>query len=698
MKFASKFFSRVKDIITKTSRGKRCFVLLYGLVIVLLVLVVGAGYGVFKFSFLGNFSSLTTNSLELKLLESNSDVIDLKNVFPMPDKIGKKQTDTFDFAVITRADSYIYMMYDIKIEKLIVDTGYTELDDSEIKVYLTDYNNNEIVSPTRVSDLNDYVLYTTINKHSDTRTEITNKYKLRLWIDNSVNAFNWDENTKLEYKFKIGVSSKRMRDLDTSGASEPELDSQSMIPVYYDGNVWRKADSTNTRKNYQWYDYDNKMWANSVTVSSSTRSNYLNASLGTEIDKDDILTMQVWIPRFKYKVWNYNMNGTVGSSSREVEIVWEDGVNKTGDITCVDSLSGTDGSASEVCKIDNTLCTNSTCNNRMYTHPAFTFGNEEISGFWMGKFEVSVSTSDACYEYASEDNCNELGKNLFVKPDVMSYRYASVGTYETSIMAMNDSNNIYGFDNSIDTHVIKNSEWGAVVLLSNSKYGTCNNGNCSEVYINNSSSYYTGRSGGNVGGSTPINGTYTNQSLADQYNSYGYYTYDGYLLEYGTNKKSSTKDISKIASSTKNIYGVYDMSGGAWDYVVGNMVSSDGESLISGSSLTDNSGYTGLLYNSGNYTSYTGSYAYPDNKYIDKYSFGSSASLRIKTKLGDAIKEVYAGSNGWYGDSLNIIYSSASWFCRGGDFDNGSIAGIFSSGNSFGYPSRNGSTRLIIVS
>ena len=34
---------------------------------------------------------------------------------------------------------------------------------------------------------------------------------------------------------------------------------------------------------------------------------------------DDILTMQVWIPRYKYKVWNYNADGTKTSNEQQTE-------------------------------------------------------------------------------------------------------------------------------------------------------------------------------------------------------------------------------------------------------------------------------------------------------------------------------------------------------------------------------------------
>ena len=474
----------------------------------------------------------------------------------------------------------------------------------------------------------------------------------------------------------IGVEAS-LGNLDTSGANEPILDT-NMIAVYYDGTSesWRKADSTNMKKDYQWYDYSNKMWANSVTVTEASRTAYLNASPGTEIRMEDILTMQVWIPRYKYKVWNYNADGTVTSEPQEIEIVFESGTSSTGEMECTDTISGTDGAKSESCKINNVECTDSTCNNKYYTHPAFTFGEEEIEGFWIGKFELTGDID-----------------NITTKPNLTSIRNQNVSSFSSNIMAMNDSNNQYGFNTSTDTHMIKNMEWGAVAYLSHSKYGVNR-----EVYINNSSGYYTGRSGGNVGGSTPINGTYTDQTSATQYNTYGFYTYDGYLLEYGTNTKSSTKDISKVSSTTGNIYGVYDMSGGSYEYTMSNIVSPDGSTMMSGYSTSGNSGYTGIIYNSGSYTSYTGTYTYPDTKYYDKYSYGTSYSQRIRSKLGDGIKEVLnTSSRSWYSDYSDLAYYRSPWSYRGGCFSEGSRAGAFNSVYNYGRAFISGSSRLVIT-
>ena len=534
---------------------------------------------------------------------------------------------------------------------------------------------------------------------------------------------------------------------------------------------------------------------------------------------DDILTIQVWIPRYKYKVWNYNADGTATSEPQEIEIAFESGTATTGEITCSDSISGTDGAASETCKLKSTnaTCTDSTCNGKTYTHPAFTFGSQELEGMWVGKFETTGTISD-----------------ITIKPDVQSLRSQKVSSFETNIMAMNDSGNKYGFASTDDTHMMKNMEWGAVAYLSHSKYGTCTDGTCTEININNSSSYYTGRSGGNTNASETAEGTYkynqtkivdttivdgtgttitptiTNDttypwtetgglyksstqgvdssttnltfsftapsdntylsfdwSVSSETVSYDYIYYtitkDGTALsDTGTSTKiggttlgttedaltyknvtrqlesgsyeitfTYVKDSSdasgtdtgyvkniKIldsptvntevtpigegkdgpsASTTGNIYGIYDMSGGAWEYVMGNIVSNDGTTMMSGNSTSNNSGYTGIIYGSGSYTSYTG-IVYPENKYLDKYSFGTSNTQKKRSKLGDAVKEVTAtSSTGWYSDYGYVATASNPWFIRGGLYYNGAYAGVMDSNGSNGNAGSNRSARVVVL-
>ena len=484
----------------------------------------------------------------------------------------------------------------------------------------------------------------------------TAPYKTLSIISNDTNidldGYSWDHTNYTEDVVKVtdnGSYTGHLTDLagnkgsctavvteipdDESGANAPVLDS-AMIPVYYDENSssWKKADVNNEGSN--WYNYDAKKWANSVTVSSTNREIYKNAIVGTEISMDDILTMQVWIPRYKYKVWNYNADGTVSSEPQQIEITFEDGKDKTGEISCQDAISGTDGDPSEICKLKsaNATCTDATCNNKTYTHPAFTFGDEEITGFWIGKFELTGTIS-----------------NITTKPNLSSVISQRISTFETNIMSMKNSSNQYGININTDTHMIKNSEWGAVAYLSHSKYGICASGSCTEIGTNNNSNFITGC------GTTAGN---SESALCNAYNT----------------------TTGMLASTTGNIYGVYDMSGGATESTMSNVVGTDGITM-----KPSDSGYT----------------TYPDTKYYDKYSYSINIDTRIKSKLGDGIKEVYnTGDYGWYGDIsyLADYYKYYyGWFARGGYYSNGIRSGLFNSIAYSGGISSTCSTRLIIT-
>ena len=86
------------------------------------------------------------------------------------------------------------------------------------------------------------------------------------------------------------------------------------------------------------------------------------------------------------------------------------------------------------------------------THPAFISMN--TNGFWVGKFETTGSPTQ-----------------LSVLPGETSLRSQTVKTFFE--LAYN-----YSRDN--DSHMMKNTEWGAVAYLSHSNYGIG-----TEVRINN---------------------------------------------------------------------------------------------------------------------------------------------------------------------------------------------------------------------
>jgi hypothetical protein len=247
---------------------------------------------------------------------------------------------------------------------------------------------------------------------------------------------------------------------------------------------------------------------------------------------------------------------------------------------------------------------------------------------------------------------------------------------------------------------MKNSEWGAVAYLTQSKYGKYGNsdytGRNKEVYLNNSSSYYTGRSGGSYGGNTPINGTYTDQTdVTTQYVGPGYYTYDGYLLSYNTNNKTETRDMKKIASTTGNIYGIYDMSGGAWEYTMGVFVNSDG-ALWSGNSSSNNSGFKGKVGTDG--TDIEG-LEWPEEKYYEVYKASSGTTINSKTACNGGVCYGHALSEtaNWYGDYSYFVSATPPWFVRGGNYYDGGFAGVFVSSRNHGSADGGHSARVVFV-
>ena len=354
---------------------------------------------------------------------------------------------------------------------------------------------------------------------------------------------------------------------DPSGANRPVL-AEGMIPITYDGTNWVKADEYGAYNN--WYDYGNQKWANAVMVTSSKRDTYMNANIGTTIPENDILAYYVWIPRYKYKL--FNATYASGKASQLIEVTFENGTSTTGNVTCTYSTYG-----AETCQ--------NKANGNWYTHPAFTMinasGNKtELKGIWVGKFETTGSTSTPTIKPGIKAIEEDVITNI---AEMYS---ASKLIRSTNYLTTNGAN-------ESDSHMMKNIEWGTVAYLKQSIYGLGITDIGDNLY-------------GHTGGGT------------------------------GTSYKTNTSQ-----STTGNITGVYDMSGGVWEYVMGNYNKQGG-----GSGLTISTVPT---------------------QHIDIYS-GSSESA---SHLGDALGETV----GWYSDTNYFISSSNPWFIRGGCYYSGADDG-----------------------
>ena len=446
--------------------------------------------------------------------------------------------------------------------------------------------------------------------------------------------------------------------IDNSGANYPDL-GDALIPVVYNESTktWVKADTESSTSTYGWYDYTNKKWANAVLVTEANRATYKTAAVGTNITESDILAYYVWIPRYKYKVWNKDK--VVGTQSYNaqttgIDIVFEGDTNSTGTISCTYSFASPSSTAGS----PNETCTGS--NGDYYIHPAFTFGDNQVKGFWIGKYELSSETPTA-----TDGGGSSTTLTARILPNVNSWRKNTISNFSTVIQNMQASNNIYGLStdkSTTDSHMLTNMEWGAVAYLKNSNYGRCANGTCTEVTINNCSTYTTG-----IGADT-VSASESSTTCTTEANKY-----------------NGTKGV--LASTTGNVYGVYDMSGGAWEYVMGNMSSTADTYTFYG----NESGFASSWYND-----------YSNQKYVNTYANGTTSddqSAYNRGRLGDATGEVVlstGGKGGWYNDIAYFPYYGDSWFIRGGYYGYGSSAGVFGFGNGDGN-ARYGSARAALV-
>ncbi|MCL2860024.1 MAG: hypothetical protein FWF46_05625 [Oscillospiraceae bacterium] len=341
----------------------------------------------------------------------------------------------------------------------------------------------------------------------------------------------------------------------------------------------------------------------------------------------------VWIPRYEYKI---DYTGV------------EQGINKdqtkagTIDIKFISTNTkvGTAGYTTDADGI-----TRST--DGYIIHPAFTNNvnaggwDSEIPGIWVAKYEMSmedntgasvnifgntienvaignVATGNTLIANGENDN----GIKAVSKPGVTSWRFINIANCYT---------NSYNYDRVKESHLMKRSEWGAVAYLTHSQYGR----NGVEITLNSDKLYYTG------GGNGDLYKTSTNQS------------------------------------STGNISGVYDLSGGASEYAA-----------------VFNKKYSGTYFTDSSYLNTSGgtfaSAGGDSTKYVTAYSNGTITynattlanftSTGDVSHIGDGIHEVWVNSiYGWFSDYCCFASSSSPFLQDGNSVSNSVYAGIFSS-------------------
>lgn len=446
---------------------------------------------------------------------------------------------------------------------------------------------------------------------------------------NSEIKFTVDVNQSGKYaiKFVDKANNEKIEIVDVVIVNEPEL-TEGMTPVIYDDKAkqWKIVSKEDRGK---WYDYSNskKEWAN------------IMLSDGLVFDSDNYVTtmgsMFVWIPRYAYSIaenYHSTSRGTIKIRFlKGTTNISTDGANLT-----INNESGID---------------------KWNIHPCFTNGNKnnyanggwnkEITGMWVAKFEASSSSPGNAEDPSITNGGGDTTSlNIKIMPNVKSWREITEQNMFQNCINMNEPENIYGLPPNAVTHQMKNSQWGAVAYLTDSVYGKNE-----EIYINNSLRFITGNSGGSAN-ETGYNGT------ANSYET----------------------ENGQASSSTGNIYGIYDLSGGALERMAA--CSATGTTI---------SQYANIL------NSLTSDQKYLVDIYTSAYSDNS-------TRIGDAIYETSlipqnptTNAYSWNNDASLYIGNNNPFIARGGTSNNGTNSGIYAYYNDTGGADINIGFRPVII-
>ena len=552
-------------------------------IIGIILIVTGTTYSFYKIKLEGQKQHIVSSDVISFTYKESEDKISITNMEPKSDTEGIKE-NYFEFNVASNLVKDISINYEISILKTSTTNSFEE---NDVKAYLTDGNDNALVNPILISNLgnskkiaNAKVIYNNSFMYNNSNEIQTHTYRLRVWLKSDINMSKYTKVVETETGTNVSLEQKTYKFKINVSTVEQNLDtSGANKPVLASNMIPVYYDEANSvwkkaDKNNSQKDY---RWY-SYTSTGEYKGMWANAVTVKEANRQTYL------------------NATPGTIIPMDDIttmwVW---IPRFNAVTPSNYNGGTKDNPGA---IDVSFVKQ---NERAID--AFTFGNKELSGFWYGKFEVGGTHASSC----TNETCNV--SNIVVKPNMTSLRSKKVSSYFFASRSMEQPNNSFGFINSeVDTHMSKNNEWGAVAYLTQSIYGRCTDSTtCTEVGINNNGSYITGYG-------APAGSKYNDTNGA--YNT----------------------SLGKEASTTKNIYGIYDMSGGAYEYVMGVLNKTIGLS-----------GFGSL----------------PDEKYYNNYT-GSSYT-------GHALYE----TAGWYSDNAYFPDMSASWFLRGGHYGNTTIAGVF---------------------
>ena len=421
---------------------------------------------------------------------------------------------------------------------------------------------------------------------------------------------------------------------------------EGMVPVTYnDGDSSWYVATEEEITNGTWYEYidtsivgneNQSKWANVMLRDNLKVEGVTNASTATleEMYGKKVTSegsMYVWIPRYAYKIasgYHTDQAGEILIKFLNTDNTYKDGSSTS--IVLANPLYGADLNSSTTFKV----------------HPAFSWEKEdgtpvELEGIWVGKFEAS--SANASFTATQAGNV-QTSNTVILRTvgNVSSWRDINRNNVFLNCYNMNNESNaaIYGISTNkdvVDPHLIKNTEWGAAAYLAHSAYGR----NGTEITAN--------------------------------------------LTGYNTGNENYKTNV--IMSTTGNVYGIYDMAGGAWEHVAAYVDSTKGGSVA-------NDYLTSVDYGKALYDA--------EDKYKDVYKAGTPDDYirnygLSAEKFGDGIFETSVASGywngsqnignwyqGWFQDYTHYPFFSYPFFYRGGPYPDTNYTGIFSFGSNIG--------------
>ena len=492
----------------------------------------------------------------------------------------------------------------------------------------------------------------------------------------------------------LSALEERLNSLNTANA--PVL-LTGMTPIKFTMPTDTKIGETveTTVDDADWYSYgvktEEKKWANAKTQDGS---------------------MWVWIPRFAYRV---------DKDKQVIDVVFLQGNSDE-----YYDENGTLQTAKRQKSVDETIDTTTG-----YTvHPAFTdesnikFANggwdKELTGIWVAKFAAGYASGNNTAEVKSSSvnysqskvwtYRTERGTDKDDSEDARNWLDGIYGETTTSIKyptfqgvtyamnyinhndsfniakVLNENGNIYGLSTSdSDSHLMKNSEWGACSYLSLSKYGLYN----VDIKINSVNLNSGNRKRTETAGKSGVDSVYAVTGCAGGNSNTTIDTLKAVTANKADSKGGAyvwNQKNGQASSTTGTIYGVYDMSGTVWERTAAYVANGSGVLRGDGASITYNENT--LKTESTKYTT-----VYPFNEKdsegnaITNIDTASQQNFVANSKIyGDAVRETNSGKagtseDGWNYSSWTSDYSffpalGGPFFGRGGNFLNGSRAGV----------------------